>query len=80
MSKTIVRYGYIDTQSEAGQPTRVELDPDDIGLVCRWVNSYGNPSYVFHLEHSTLLLVDDYGALNDVDARVLTCLRRKDMF
>ena len=63
---TVTRYAYVDTQSQAGQPTKVEISVADIHKLTKWLNGYGNPSYVIHTyegpdhEHHTYLLVDEF--------------------
>lgn len=78
--KTI--YAYKDTTSEAGSPEEYTINIADIVSSKCWFNSYGNPSYVFHLPYeTTYLLVDDYAAMNGVTHISRDIVkRRKDMF
>jgi len=77
----IKRYTFLNTESEAGMPVVRDIDEQYIVRANVWVNSNGNPSYVFHMKQGdTHLLVDDYGAMNGVINRARTVKRRKDLF
>lgn len=77
----IERYSYVNTRSSAGSPKRVILDLREIDHVTSWSNAYGNPSYVYHMRNGdTHYLVDDYGAMNHVRARLVRVRRRSDLF
>lgn len=66
--KTLERYAYIDTHSEAGKPERVTIKPEMVYKSNVWFNSYGNPTYMLYLvDGRTLLCVDDYGAMNGLN-------------
>ena len=75
-------YGYKNTTSQAGSGKHYTINTLDIDSIKCWFNYYGNPSYVFHMNNGdTYLLVDDYGAMNDVrhlSREVVS--RKKDMF
>lgn len=77
----IVRYAYRNTLSEAGSPERYLIDTSQIVAAYVWVNSYGNPTYSFIMrEGTTYLMVDDYGAMNDVNhLSARTVRRRKEL-
>lgn len=78
--KTI--YAYKNTTSQAGMPTKYEINPSEIDSIKCWFNYHYNPSYVFHMNNGdTFLLVDDYGAMNGINhlSRQLVN-RKKDMF
>jgi hypothetical protein len=75
-------YGYKNTTSSAGKGIHYEINPLDIDVARCWFNSYGNPSYVFHMTNDDMYyLVDDYGAMEGIRhiSRVLV-ERKKDMF
>ena len=75
------RHSYTNTASNAGSPQRVTVDARQIDRVATWTNAYGNPSYVYHMKDGTThYLVDDYGAMNGINARLIRVRRRKDMF
>lgn len=85
--RTVTRYAYVDTQSQAGRPTKVEIPVNEITELRRWFNSYGNPSCVIHTHNSrtnvshTYLCVDDYGATNGLGSIPISVKNhRKDMF
>lgn len=75
------RRAYLNTHSEAGRPEYIEFNPQDVIRATVWVNSWGNPTYMLHLENGdTLLCVDDYGAMNNlnhISARSVN--RKKDL-
>ena len=61
-------HGYKNTSSSKGSPVKYEIKALDIIRVNVWFNMYGNPSYGFIMSNGdTYLLIDDYGAMNDVD-------------
>lgn len=78
----IERYAYINTSSERGRPSKVIFDADSVKWAFVWTNGYGNPSYTLYLEDgSCLFLVDDYGAMNDINHLSAKIVRRKkDLF
>ena len=78
----IERYAYINTSSQAGSGERVTFEANDVRQAYVWVNCYGNPTYSLFLEDGTsLLLVDDYGAMNDINhISAKTVQRKKDLF
>ena len=75
-------YAYKNTTSSAGRGVEYEIEQTDIDSIKCWFNFYGNPSYVFHMSNGdTYLLVDDYGAMNDISHLSRDCVKRKkDMF
>jgi hypothetical protein len=78
----IERYAYINTASMAGKPEKVEFNSEDVRAAYVWTNSFGNPSYTLYLEDDTCLyLVDDYGAMNDINhISPRFVQRKKDLF
>ena len=78
----IERYAYINTSSQAGRGEKVNFNSDDVTQAYVWVNYYGNPTYSLFLEDGTsLLLVDDYGAMNDINhISAKSVQRKKDLF
>jgi len=78
----IERYAYLNTGSQAGRPNKIVFDADTVRQAYVWVNYYGNPTYSLFLEDGTsLLLVDDYGAMNDINhISAKTVQRKKDLF
>lgn len=82
----ITRHAYLDTHSEAGSPTKYEINVADITGVNSWTNSYGNPTFMIYTTEAetgkshTYLCVDDYGAMNDIGHIYRnTVNRRKDL-
>lgn len=76
----ITRYGYVNTKSTAGKPKKVEIDTDWILNVRVWTNLYGNPTTAFRLtDGMTLIMVDDFGALNYVHNHPVVVRRKKDL-
>lgn len=64
----IAQYTYLNTLSEAGRPVEREINQDSITHINVWINSYGNPTYMYHMDNGdTHLLVDDYGAMNGIN-------------
>ncbi|MCK4870782.1 MAG: hypothetical protein KAS93_06705 [Gammaproteobacteria bacterium] len=80
--RSVERYAYVNTSSEAGDGEKVTFNPDDVTRAFCWTNMYGNPTYSLFLEDgTTLLLVDDYGAMNDINhISARTVQRKKDLF
>lgn len=78
----IERHAYINTSSEAGRPTKIVFDSDDVEQAYVWTNGYGNPSYTLYLKNGDCLFcVDDYGCMNDIGhIREKTVTRKKDLF
>lgn len=78
----ITRRAYINTSSEAGDPTRITFDSNDVKQAYVWSNSYGNPSYTLYLDNGDcLFLVSDYGAMNGIrHISARTVHRKKDLF
>ena len=78
----IERYAYINTSSAAGKGEKVTFESDDVTQAYVWVNYYGNPTYsLFLKDRTSLLLVDDYGAMNDINhISAKTVQRKKDLF
>jgi len=79
--RIVERYAYKNTLSEKGSPTKYKLRIKSIRNIYAWTNQWGNPSYGFIMENGdTYLLVDDYGALNDIsNVPVKYVNRRKDL-
>ena len=80
--QTIQRFGYKNTTSHAGKGQTHVIDVDQIQVIKCWFNTYGNPSYVFHMENDDMYyLVDDFGAMNGLNnhSRIIVN-RKKDMF
>ena len=77
----ITRYAYLNTSSQAGRPTEFTFNSEDVTRAYVWVNYYGNPTYSLFLKDGTsLLLVDDYGAMNDINhISAKTVTRKKDL-
>lgn len=75
-------YGYKNTTSSAGRGTYYDIEQKEIDSIKCWFNYYGNPSYVFHMSNGdTYLLVDSYGAMNDINHLSRSVVgRKKDMF
>lgn len=74
--------GYKNTNSTAGKAENHIIEIESISRIYCWFNSWGNPSYVFHLDSGDYVhTVDDYGAMNDIYnlSRELV-ERKKDMF
>lgn len=82
MTDIVKRHAYKNTTSEAGSPTEYEIETAKISAIKCWFNTYGNPSYVFHMDNGdTYFLVDDYGAMNNIYHLSRECVKRKkDMF
>lgn len=80
--RSVERYAYINTSSSAGKGEKFTFNPDDVTQAYVWVNSFGNPTYsLFLKDGTTLLLVDDYGAMNDINhISARTVQRKKDLF
>lgn len=85
VGELLERYGYVDTDSKAGSPTRVTFLASQVVEMRKWYNYYGNPSYTVRVDRGdrmeTVYLVDDYGAENGL--RSVNCYRvdkRKDLF
>lgn len=78
--KTI--YAYKNTTSHVGSGQHYNINVNDIDCIKCWFNTYGNPSYVFHMSNDdTYYLVDDYGAMNGITKLSRICVdRKKDMF
>lgn len=68
MTDTVQRYAYKNTHSTAGRPVEYDIVVADIRDIYKWNNLYGNPNYYFVMNDGTFYrLVDDYGALNDLN-------------
>lgn len=66
-SKSITRYGYINTLSEAGRPSKLVFPSANVTHATVWTNHYGNPTTRLYLEDgTTIMCVDDYGVMNDI--------------
>lgn len=81
-NKTITQYGYPNTLSEAGKPSRKDFKPSDVTHATVWTNFYGNPTYRLYFKNGdTLLCVDDYGAMNGLQhLSAMTVQRRKHLW
>lgn len=79
---TVTQYSYLNTNSSKGNGEHREIVVADILYIFNWYNTYGNPSYVFHMENGdTHYLVDAYGAMNNIEhLNCRTVSRRKDLF
>jgi len=65
--RTVERYGYKNTHSTAGMPAKYEIVVNDIDVLHKWLNYYGNPNYYLIMKDGTFYrLVDDYGATNEI--------------
>ena len=87
--KKLERWGH-DVSSGAlrkgKEETKFEFWSHDVLGVNRWINMYGNPSYVItyvdpdnRSEMKHIYLVDDFGGKNDISLPIKTVQRRKDL-
>jgi hypothetical protein len=65
-----------------GRSTKHTINTDDIISIRVWFNVHCNPSYNFVMEDGTnYILIDDYGAMNDINHISRREVRRKkDLF
>ena len=60
-NKTVERYAYKNTTSSAGNPTKFDIEVNEIVRVNVWFNFYGNPSYGYLMKNGdTYLMIDNY--------------------
>lgn len=73
--------GHKNTSSSAGSPKRYLVKPSDVVRANVWRDSNGNPSYGMHMKDgTTYLLIDDFGAMNDLDhIERIEVKRKKDL-
>lgn len=82
-NSTVELFAYKNTASSAGSPTRLDINVNEVIAVNRWVNHYGNPSYVFHMSNGdTYFTVDNYRVCHSwfTDIHIKSVKRKKDMF
>ena len=61
-------YGYKNTSSSAGRGKDYTIKPSEVVRANVWFNVYGNPSYGLIMSNGdTYLLIDDYGAMNQLN-------------
>lgn len=78
--RTVERYAYKNTTSEAGRPEKYTLRIKSIHWINTWTNYYGNPTYMFYMDDgTTYLMVDDYGCMNDIPKFAKVVGRKKDL-
>lgn len=81
-SSRITRYGRHNPtpDNRGGERVTVRFHPNNVLFATRWVNTSGNPTTKLYFTNGeTLLLVDDFGAMNGLSCPVHTKTTRKSL-
>ena len=78
MKTLITRTGRVNSRKKSAPLETVAFAPKEVVAANKWYNSLGNPSFVLYLKDGReLFLMDDYGAMNDIDHLFATTVKRK---